>query len=217
MNVRCGSSASGIPSADCVRMSQPRGPSRAWISRSLPALLLAMTSCFIGAFYRVRAAMLLRCALFAFWLRLRHQAEQFAAQRYFLVHALGDAFAHAAAQFHHGRVRSAVIHLIAFLASREDAAAMHYAQVARHIGLRGAGLFDDLRHGFLGLANRMHDTQPRGLGEHVEVGRHGVKGVAELIHVVSGFLTYRDDYMSAGAYCQLLGTAIAYWIARSSP
>ena len=33
----------------------------AWISRSLPALLLAMTSFFIGAFYRVRVTMLLRC------------------------------------------------------------------------------------------------------------------------------------------------------------
>ena len=101
-----------------------------------------------------------------FPLRLRHQAEQIAAQRLFRVELRGDAIADAAADFHHRRVRRAVVHLVAFLAPREHPAPVHQVQVARDIRLRGAEFPDDLGHGFFPFAYGMHDPQPHRLRHH---------------------------------------------------
>src|SRR3989338_1171785 len=56
MKVKCGSSASSMPSCACVSTSMPSGCSRNRNSRSLPGLLEAMTS-FCMALFRQRHAL----------------------------------------------------------------------------------------------------------------------------------------------------------------
>src|SRR6185503_3731086 len=66
--------------------------------------------------------------------------------------------------------------------ARHHMVAVHEPEVARDVGLRGAGLRDDPRYGLLAEAQRVHDLQPGGLGEHAEVARDDVEYRVEVVH-----------------------------------
>src|SRR6266545_2972070 len=53
--------------------------------------------------------------------------------------------------------------------------------MARDVGLGRPGFLDHLVHGLLAEAQRVHDLEARGLGEHAEVACHRVEHRVELV------------------------------------
>jgi len=101
------------------------------------------------------------------------EIEQFVAQRPPLFDAARNLYANGAADVGEHRIADLVEDGVALLAPGDHARLVHERQVARHVGLAGAGLVDDRRNLTLGVADRVQDLEPGWLGEEPEVSGDG--------------------------------------------
>ena len=84
----------------------------------------------------------------------------------------------------HRGVGDAIVRQVTVLAAGEHTGAMHQTEVARDVGLCRVDLHDDLRHGFFGFTDGMHDAQAHRFGQHAEIRGHSVKYRIQFVHAV---------------------------------